>query len=1560
MTTDEAAAAATASAMDGLANASSWKVRDAAENLLARRGLKTTSLVDGKNESSNDNKQEMTLSKYFDINPCQSRLRRDKTPIVKLALDAAASALLENLHKADDDDEEHDASCKTYAPLPVLLEDIFQLQALRVESMERAHANKDLAKRRIAVANEQEKEKEHRAQKQRAMNEKLHKLQDEQNSKKTLVSASGGGTATPDPSVTSSTAGAKVKTEDTAVASKDASSAKATTTSSTSATTPIKQEPGIQTETTASTASKKQPQPLAPTASPKKEATTTTPKFTRNTPALSASALETRLTGSRAILCTAANVAFDALTPAFETTTSLGIDVADVPQNPANVNNTTTNYYVGGDATLAADDKPATATVPNMGPVIIEAQLLGKLIENVATNISKRSKRRFRFRKDNLRFRTKTYSSSNNNNTTNAAVLLRKREEGFQILKKPFAWKDDEDDEENNTDGVGSSPMDVDESASVVTADSHNHNNNTAMPLDVEHSKAWKNVCIPRLLSILQTGVGNAILHDVLWSTRHVRIANLLQKISTMSEKGIGIGMDTTGGANSNGTDGNFGPHLIVTVGPDVDKFASQFQAPNSHLRLMSSSSSSSDGSPLRALAYKGTPQEKRQLRLQFPHATGLADAAFHVICVSYADFLQDYLHFCQTPFEVVLFDDGVSWMAAAHNDSNSPIATVWEDALFSKNDHQMGLAGTTLKEWDYHKDTQTIPEETLKEARIGLTAKHRLLTSSKLRVENPRSPPDLLPVAGLLSFVLPHFSDALKEEWDRSRIANDASSMSHFRKLLTRSLVVHDPTNNSISSTDADVVMIKTEDREQPPPPNNQNNSSSSIYDLAIKTLKGDMPESIRAKDYPPVPKEISDDRFIADGKVASSRRSALQWLGPVEDSWLRYELGTVSFQPILAAMKTSLMYGHICEEITTALSVTTGYAGQIIGNLAWKLGVRSGKSFGSEQGLRQHLSTHHAPPGTWLCRTCKIGCITSQARTHHERSCGQPSSGRSPNAVAGFSGGGASKKDTNAKKKGKAGKGGAVMAQKEEKDADGSVRVPSYRGVWVDQAGKYFIKIKSEQVVNEKKKPPIFESIEEAAKKYDALVKSKDKGSAKLEYNYKPDGTRIVYEDVSTTSSSTTGLGGGVVPALSMINIEDLPPDVKPLLRDPRQTSRTGGNSKRHVYAYRGVCRQARKGHDRWQSQISFLGVNHYLGTFDSEWDAAAIYAWAHLILYGEEATRQAQKEGEEAAAAYEQEKKDIAAGKIPAAPPKPEKKAKQAAKKKADAAASKKGKKDAAKEDKGGKRKPGRPKKKADEPAAKAPPGKRAKVAAGKEDIASILAQSVGKANILAPVPKFVDMSDEELMKEAASRMVAARSVNYCVTEVPLPAPIHMDYRPCVPWREESDDQMGGGALLVGIDPSLFGWNIDSIVSQQYFGSDSERRNATEALTEEFGPDGLNENFKSLVQGSTTVIGCASSRMKRVYSSLVMGSPPMGAPIGPIDCNTGGNSKCCSETAACIRYVPTDTGDFQLTALSTDLITMNGQRITPEMGSFALFHEDICTIGSRVFLFLLPSDT
>lgn len=108
--------------------------------------------------------------------------------------------------------------------------------------------------------------------------------------------------------------------------------------------------------------------------------------------------------------------------------------------------------------------------------------------------------------------------------------------------------------------------------------------------------------------------------------------------------------------------------------------------------------------------------------------------------------------------------------------------------------------------------------------------------------------------------------------------------------------------------------------------------------------------------------------------------------------------------------------------------------------------------------------------------------------------------------------------------------------------------------------------------------------------------------------------------------------------------------------------------------------------------------------------------------MILYGEEATKQAQKEGEEAAAAYEQEKKDIAEGKIPAIAPKPEKKKKQGAKKKAD------GKDD---EDGDGETKTGRKRGRA----AKDDTGvekKRGRVAADKESIAPVLAKGVGKVS------------------------------------------------------------------------------------------------------------------------------------------------------------------------------------------------------------------------------------
>lgn len=635
-----------------------------------------------------------------------------------------------------------------------------------------------------------------------------------------------------------------------------------------------KQESPMNTKASGTAKSKKGPSPKAKKSD--------TPKFTRNTPASSAAALDARLTSSRAILCTAANVTFEALTPPLP---GLDVDIADVPQNPSKA---------------SADElSSASATVSNMGAVVVEAQTLGQRIEAVAENAAQRSNRRYRYRKD-------------------IAMFDKPKQKHFQI-KNPFAWNDDESINEDEED---------------VAVASHEYK-----PSDEAMTEAWTKLCLPRFMSILHKGVGHAVYHDVNWSSRHGRIASLLQELSKK--------------------DGNFGPHLIVTVEPDVDRFAQEFRAVNSHLRLLSMVQTQST----RSLRYTGTSPQRAKLRKQFPDASGLPEAPFHVIITSYAHFLEDYLHFCQLPFEVVIIDDGVSWMAAAQGDQNSPMGRVWDEAIWSKNDHQMGLAGAVEKDWDFSADS--FDEAKIKEAWVGLTARHRIATSSTLKVQQ-RSSSDTLPVSGIVNFIAPHFAEAVREEWDRSRITADTASMKHFRKLVTRSMVVHDST---------------TDQRD--------------TLKLALDALKGKLPTAKRSDD-PSVPELIPDESFVSDGKVAFSRRSALLWLGSLEESWLRYELGMVKFQHILDAMKASAAHGHLCEEIVTASSMTSsGATGQISGTMAYRLATRCGRHFGSEQGLRQHHSALHAPPGTWLCRTCGSDCVTSQARTHHERSCGQPTGG-------------------------------------------------------------------------------------------------------------------------------------------------------------------------------------------------------------------------------------------------------------------------------------------------------------------------------------------------------------------------------------------------------------------------------------------------------------------------------------------------------------------------------------------------------------------------------------
>ena len=772
-------------------DSSSWRLRDAAHRLLYRRYGPDSDTVAPRQSSSN-----MFMSSKFNDATCLTRIRRDRANVVRSAFDAAATAVLEAIEKTLEQHvkkQRRKSLTLQQEDLPPFLSQWLRLEELRLVSMERAHNNKEYAKRPLPP--------DVRGRKGRPRTEPL-----------------------------------VAPGEDNPTADKKESSSS-------------------------------------------KEV----PKFTRNTPASSAAALDSRSMNSRAILCTAGNVSFESLTPPLP---GFDIDVTDIPQNPTK------------------EGQEETNSVVNMGNVVVEAQALGQRAIAVAINASRRAAQRYQYRKDNLQFNTKP------------------QRKHFFRMKNPFQWKapgehDDEDD----------AIAYLDEN----TIPYHPHPDAITEP--------WVDNCLPRFLSILKTGAGHAFYHDVHWRTRHGRIANLFQVLA--QEQGI------------------YGTHLIITTEPEVTRFAQEFQPVNRHQTLLETVNAES----LRALAYTGDKDQRRKLRYFFPKATGLVDSPYHVLITSYRAFLENYLHFCQVPFETVIVDDGASWMTAARSDPNSPIGTLWDTAIWSTKDH-VGLAGTSYKRWNFMIDD--IPLQAQKDAWVGLTARSRIMTGAPSEA-GQRFSGDVIPVSGLVDFVSPHFANAVREEWDRSRIQTDATSMDHFRKLLTRATVVHQP-----------------------------GAEYQDMRSLAMDSLNGRLPAPDRSGD-PRVPDIISDETFVNDGKVAYSRRASLICLGTSESSWLRYELGIVSFKPILDAQSKSNTYGHFCEETVTASSTTSsGASGQVAGSMAYRLAMRCNRHFGSEQGLRQHLSALHAPPGTWLCRTCGTDCITSQARTHHERTCGQPNAGK------------------------------------------------------------------------------------------------------------------------------------------------------------------------------------------------------------------------------------------------------------------------------------------------------------------------------------------------------------------------------------------------------------------------------------------------------------------------------------------------------------------------------------------------------------------------------------
>ena len=202
-------------------------------------------------------------------------------------------------------------------------------------------------------------------------------------------------------------------------------------------------------------------------------------------------------------------------------------------------------------------------------------------------------------------------------------------------------------------------------------------------------------------------------------------------------------------------------------------------------------------------------------------------------------------------------------------------------------------------------------------------------------------------------------------------------------------------------------------------------------------------------------------------------------------------------------------------------------------------------------------------------------------------------------------------------------------------------------------------------------------------------------------------------------------------------------------------------------------------------------------------------------------------------------------------------------------------------------------------------------------------------------------------------AANRIAAAQEKAYCVADYRTPSTVESWFRPCIPINAPSTPPIGA-AMLIGLSPAWFGWDLQEFVSSQDTVYDPIT--AIQMLAVEYDEDGVNEKFQCVIQGTRTIIGRASEVTQSAYKSLGLGQAPLGGAIGKIDCHIGGVPKSCGEYAACIRYAPGEQSDFYIGCLSDDdIVTVNGQRVIPSSGSVPLSDEDVCTVGPRVFAFV-----
>jgi hypothetical protein len=653
---------------------------------------------------------------------------------------------------------------------------------------------------------------------------------------------------------------------------------------------------------------------------------------------------------SRAIICAAAAMVFQKSTPDFDgessdtnsTNHEWAIDPTIMPK-----------YTIEAESAKRAASKKKRDLDISVDVAIKHATLIGERVLDRMLGATRRYDQRVEFRLDIAMSRTNKGWMSKSSDA--GKLIVAPGHSLPMVIPNPFM--------EEGKSFTDNEAMDTDEDCCLTDG-----------PVHKENDAEWSRACLPRLLSILRTGSGHAILHDTEWKDRSFRVAELLQNMASPSDTGSK----------------NLGPHLIVTTAHDINAFAKAFGQIGHDLRVVRNAGAD-EKVTLRVLKYHGQKGKRRRMRKHFgtlspspdsPYCFlgGQADSPYHVVLTTYSAFAEDYAHFCQIPFQAVIMDDSMSWLGSANADPSTKLGKVWDTALWSSSDHGAGMAGVISgpSSWDFSKDdggvdnvnksskvgfmrrdsSSSVQAERTSRGKllVGLTARHRLLLASNMHAYY-HGQIHTASVSSLLSFLVPPFIESIQEDWDKSKILQCDRSTSYLRKLIARSVVVY--TGGSHVS------------------------NPQALFSLALKSLNGGLLTS------PPSPTKFSPGLSPDARKQATlQRKDALAWFRP--GSALLSELNDTSLDFILNALKRYNSMGYVCEEIVPASSLTaSGANGAVTGPSAFRMGTRCGRQFTNEQSLKQHLVSFHAPAGTWLCKICGVDCVTSLAKSNHERTC-------------------------------------------------------------------------------------------------------------------------------------------------------------------------------------------------------------------------------------------------------------------------------------------------------------------------------------------------------------------------------------------------------------------------------------------------------------------------------------------------------------------------------------------------------------------------------------------